>query len=410
MSLRLIIEDDEGATTIVPLGKDAITIGRQQGNTIQLTEKNVSRRHARLFQESETWVIEDLNSYNGVKVNDRPVEGRMSLREGDIVQIGDYHLAITEDVDKSTLNYDRQGRAANDQPPPVGEPLLASSSADLPRLSPEEIHALQSGPQQITPAPQPALMDSGPVPATAYMGYQEPEPRKGAGMLIGFGIVVLGALGLGVFWLATTGNEPDRPVATSGGGAASKAAPTEPEQALAKTDELPTPPAADPGDEGAAAVDSAGAAVVDDGAAVPPGDAGEEPAGDEGEPLEVEPEPEPEPIKQPATTKARPKKDPKSPTTTKKDPKPPPPPPESGPSADELLADARKKALTSPGEAYNLAKKSNELKRSQQALSLMCSSACKMGDAGKAQSAYSKLRGQLKTDAQAFCAKKGINL
>ena len=33
-----------------------------------------------------------------------------------------------------------------------------------------------------------------------------------------------------------------------------------------------------------------------------------------------------------------------------------------------------------------------------------------MGDSGKAQSAYSKLRGQLKTDAQAFCAKKGINL
>src|SRR5512139_2767299 len=30
MSLRLIIEDDEGSTTIVPLGKDAVTIGRQQ--------------------------------------------------------------------------------------------------------------------------------------------------------------------------------------------------------------------------------------------------------------------------------------------------------------------------------------------------------------------------------------------
>jgi pSer/pThr/pTyr-binding forkhead associated (FHA) protein len=323
MSLRLIIEDDEGATTIVPLGKDAITIGRQQGNTIQLTEKNVSRRHARLFQESECWVIEDLNSYNGVKVNDRPVEGRMSLREGDIVQIGDYHLAITEDVDKSTLNYDRQGRAANDQPPPV-EPLLASSSADLPRLSPEEIHALQSGPQQITPAPQPALMDSGPVPASAYMGYSEPEPRKGAGMLIGFGIVVLGALGLGVFWLATTGNEPERPVATSGGGAA-KPAPPQPEAAPAKAEE-PTPPL--PADDGEIAIDSAGAAVVDDGAAEEPvADDGEEPVADDGEPPEVEPEPEPQPkprAKEPSNTRPRTKRDKPTP---KKDPKPPPPPP-----------------------------------------------------------------------------------
>ncbi|MBL8942612.1 MAG: FHA domain-containing protein, partial [Myxococcales bacterium] len=82
MSLRLIIEDDEGSTTIVPLGRDAITIGRQQGNTIQLTEKNVSRRHAQLLPEGQTWVLEDLGSYNGVKVNGRPASGRVVLQEG----------------------------------------------------------------------------------------------------------------------------------------------------------------------------------------------------------------------------------------------------------------------------------------------------------------------------------------
>ena len=56
MPLRLIIEDDEGATTIVPLGKESITIGRQQGNTIQLTEKNVSRTHARPFPDPARWI------------------------------------------------------------------------------------------------------------------------------------------------------------------------------------------------------------------------------------------------------------------------------------------------------------------------------------------------------------------
>jgi pSer/pThr/pTyr-binding forkhead associated (FHA) protein len=48
MALRLIIEDEEGATTIVPLGEEEVTIGREPGNTIQLTEQNVSRQHARL--------------------------------------------------------------------------------------------------------------------------------------------------------------------------------------------------------------------------------------------------------------------------------------------------------------------------------------------------------------------------
>lgn len=404
MSLRLIIEDDEGATTIVPLGKDAITIGRQQGNTIQLTEKNVSRRHARLFPESQTWVIEDLNSYNGVKVNDRSVEGRMNLREGDIVQIGDYHLAITEDVDKSTLNFDRQGRAAND---PAGEPLLASSSADLPRLSPEEIHALQSGPQQITPAPQPALMDSGPVPASPYASaYHEPEPRRGNGVLIGFGVVVIGALGLGVFWLATTGNEPDRPVASSGGaGDGPKAAPSDaPPNPHAG---VPTPP---PGDDGTPVADGGLDPDAGDGGEVPtppPSDDGAAAEDDgavevvEDPPVEDDPPPR-------NTTKPRPKQ-PKP--VVKKEPKEPkPPPPPEGPSAEALLDEAVKKSFSSPSEAYTLAKKSYEQKRTQKALSLMCSSACKMGDTGKAQSAYSKLRGNLKEDAQSFCAKKGINL
>ena len=35
----------------------------------------------------------------GIKVNNDAVDGRTRLREGDVVEIGDYHLAITEDVE-----------------------------------------------------------------------------------------------------------------------------------------------------------------------------------------------------------------------------------------------------------------------------------------------------------------------
>ena len=48
---KLIIEDDEGKTTVVPLIRDEITIGRKEGNTIRLTERNVSRRHAKLVKQ-----------------------------------------------------------------------------------------------------------------------------------------------------------------------------------------------------------------------------------------------------------------------------------------------------------------------------------------------------------------------
>jgi ABC transport system ATP-binding/permease protein len=91
---KLIIEDDEGHTTVVPLVKEEITIGRKEGNTIRLTERNVSRHHARLTRSNGSVFIEDLDSYNGVRVNGDKIAARTTVREGDLVEIGDYHLAL----------------------------------------------------------------------------------------------------------------------------------------------------------------------------------------------------------------------------------------------------------------------------------------------------------------------------
>ena len=92
--MKLIIEDDEGRKTVVPLVREEITIGRQDGNTIRLTERNVSRRHARLAKENGNLVIEDLGSYNGVRVNGEKITEKTKIKEGDLVEIGDYDLGI----------------------------------------------------------------------------------------------------------------------------------------------------------------------------------------------------------------------------------------------------------------------------------------------------------------------------
>src|SRR5260370_36454850 len=97
---KLIIEDDEGKTTVVPLIRDEITIGRKEGDTIRLTERNVSRRHAKLLKQNGTVYIEDLSSYNGIKVNGDRIAGRAPINEGDRIQIGDYQLALK--LDKAT--------------------------------------------------------------------------------------------------------------------------------------------------------------------------------------------------------------------------------------------------------------------------------------------------------------------
>ncbi len=101
---KLIIEDDEGKTTVVPLIRNQITIGRGEGNAIRLNERNISRVHARLVVEDGIIRIEDANSYNGIFLNGEMIDAQAALKAGDLVEIGDYHLTLRdasqeEDVD-----------------------------------------------------------------------------------------------------------------------------------------------------------------------------------------------------------------------------------------------------------------------------------------------------------------------
>ncbi|HEX2570863.1 MAG TPA: FHA domain-containing protein [Polyangia bacterium] len=109
---KLIIEDDEGKTTVVPLIRDEITIGRKEGNTIRLTERNVSRRHAKLLRVNGAVYIEDLQSHTGIKVNGGRISGRVQLGEGDRIQIGDYQLALQ--AERESRSEDRQGAGPQD--------------------------------------------------------------------------------------------------------------------------------------------------------------------------------------------------------------------------------------------------------------------------------------------------------
>src|SRR5579872_4544290 len=125
---KLVIQDDEGKTTIVPLIRDEITIGRKEGNTIRLTERNVSRRHARILRNNGEVQIEDLGSYNGIRVNNARIAERVSLRVSDQVQIGDYKLYLkaegAEQVDDArTVPIERVDAGPTDSMPAVAVPM-----------------------------------------------------------------------------------------------------------------------------------------------------------------------------------------------------------------------------------------------------------------------------------------------
>jgi pSer/pThr/pTyr-binding forkhead associated (FHA) protein len=130
--MNLIIEDEEGRKTVVPFGREEITIGRRDGNTVRLGERNVSRRHARLSRGEGSLLIEDLGSRNGVRVNGDRIHGPTRIAAGDLIEIGDYGLAIQER---------RPSQAAPDAAPagPSGPGLAETAiirAADVRRAAP----------------------------------------------------------------------------------------------------------------------------------------------------------------------------------------------------------------------------------------------------------------------------------
>ena len=62
-------------------------IGRDPGARIFLDVPGVSRRHAQVLIENAAATLEDLGSKNGTLVGDRPVRGRVLLRNADRIQV-----------------------------------------------------------------------------------------------------------------------------------------------------------------------------------------------------------------------------------------------------------------------------------------------------------------------------------
>jgi hypothetical protein len=93
--MKLVIEDEAGTRSVVPLGNDPVVLGRgAEGVAFRLGDRNVSRRHARFLRQNGGVFVEDLGSLTGTRVNGERITGRRRLRPGDLVQIGDYDLAV----------------------------------------------------------------------------------------------------------------------------------------------------------------------------------------------------------------------------------------------------------------------------------------------------------------------------
>lgn len=88
--------DDAELEDSYPLNRAIITLGRGKNNNINIKDPFISARHARFVRKQEGYFLEDMNSSNGVFVNNKKIEAPYRMRDGDRVAIGQVEFRFME--------------------------------------------------------------------------------------------------------------------------------------------------------------------------------------------------------------------------------------------------------------------------------------------------------------------------
>ena len=87
------------APMVFPPGSGtSFTIGRTQDCDLRIADLSVSRRHAQLDRGEDGWLLSDLGSHNGTRVNGWLVREPVPVRPGDLLQFGSVVFVIRDDA------------------------------------------------------------------------------------------------------------------------------------------------------------------------------------------------------------------------------------------------------------------------------------------------------------------------
>jgi adenylate cyclase len=133
--LELVFEDG-GITQRMPI-RDGLTLGRSSDNDIVLRDFSVSRHHAKVTERDGSFRIVDLESTNGIKINDSFVADG-PLHPGDRVTVGNFLLSVSdgglEEGELSSATYFRPLAEFNQQFGLEGQPAVAAAVGERERV------------------------------------------------------------------------------------------------------------------------------------------------------------------------------------------------------------------------------------------------------------------------------------
>lgn len=132
-----------------------LTVGREEGNNIQLNDERVSRCHFKVQKDNDRLVLTDLDSTNGTKVNGIECQLKI-LRPGDVIAVGRSLMLVGTEKEIS----DRLQHVQNENPT-LSRDMASSDSSIALELDEDEksplpvelmqLHEVPSIPDDLTP-------------------------------------------------------------------------------------------------------------------------------------------------------------------------------------------------------------------------------------------------------------------
>ena len=92
---QIEVQTDGETVSVQSFPQGRVIVGRSPDNEIYIKSKFVSRHHAQLVSDDEGCVIEDLNSTNGMFIDEKQIKKRR-LQDGDVVSLGVHNLVYTD--------------------------------------------------------------------------------------------------------------------------------------------------------------------------------------------------------------------------------------------------------------------------------------------------------------------------
>lgn len=98
---KLIVLSEQLRGKTFELNKPEVTCGRVDDRDIIIKDPTISSNHCLFFKRGEGFVLRDLGSTNGTRVNNIPITGEQDLVNSDILQLGG--VEILYDCDDKTV-------------------------------------------------------------------------------------------------------------------------------------------------------------------------------------------------------------------------------------------------------------------------------------------------------------------